>query len=102
MRLPDYDWLRERVIDSDEGRASIRKATQVAAVARELGMRPSQLAIAWCLKNPHVSTAILGVSRVEQLAENLEALDHVESLTDEVLQRLEGVLQNKPELPTQF
>jgi voltage-dependent potassium channel beta subunit len=102
MSVPEYGWLRERVIDSDEGRARIRKANDVAALAREIGLSPARLAIAWCLKNPHVSTVILGASRVEQLRENLTAPDAVARLSPEVLERLEAILQNRPEPPTRF
>ena len=102
MTLPDYEWLRERVIDSETGQAHIRKAAEIAGIAKQLGCSPAQLAIAWCLKNPDVSTVILGASRVEQLGENLESLDTVPLLTEEVMERIEGVLQNKPELPIQF
>jgi len=102
MKLPEYDWLKERVIDSAEGQAAIRKADEVGGIARELGITPAQLAIAWCLKNPDVSTVILGASRKEQVVENLAALDKVELLTDEVMETIEGILNNRPELPTQF
>jgi voltage-dependent potassium channel beta subunit len=101
MTLPDYDWLREEV-ESDEGRAKIRKATELEGVARELGISPAQLAVAWCLKNPNVSTVILGASEPAQLAENLDALEKVPLLTGEVMERIEKVLGNRPELPTQF
>ena len=102
MTLPQYDWLKERVIDSTEGQSAIRTADEVAGVARELGITPAQLAIAWCLKNPDVSTVILGASRKEQLIENLEALDKVPLLTAEVMETIEGVLKHRPDLPTQF
>ena len=102
MTLPDYAWLKERVIDSDEGREQIKKADGIAAIAREIDCTPAQLAIAWCLRHPNVSTVILGASRPEQLRENLKALDKTELLTDEVLERIEGVLQNKPEPPVEF
>jgi voltage-dependent potassium channel beta subunit len=102
MTLPEYDWLKERVIDSAEGQAAVRKADEVTRIARELGITPAQLAIAWCLKNPDVSTVILGASRKEQVVENLAALDKVELLTADVMETIEGVLQNRPELPTQF
>jgi len=101
MALPDYQWLRER-LESESGQADIRKAGELKAVADDLGISLGQLAIAWCLKNDNVSTVILGASRVEQLQENLEAAWHVERLTDEIMQRIEAVLQNRPELPTQF
>jgi voltage-dependent potassium channel beta subunit len=101
MALPDYAWLRER-IESAEGRAQIEKAGALAGVADELGMSPAQLAIAWCLKNPDVSTVILGASSVRQLEENLESLDKLSLLDDSVMQTIESVLQNRPALPQQF
>ncbi len=101
MALPAYDWLRERM-ESPEGRKQITMATALKPVADDLGCSMAQMAIAWCLKNPHVSTVILGASRVEQLTENLAALDVVEKLNDETMQRIETILDNKPELPQQF
>ena len=101
MSLPDYQWLRER-IESPEGQANVRKAAELTGIARELGVPLTQLAIAWCLKNPNVSTVILGASSSAQLEENLNSLDVVSSLTGEVTERIEGVLQNRPVLPTQW
>ena len=102
MSVPDYQWLREAVIDSEDGRQKIRVAAELEGVARELGMSQAQLAIAWCLKNPDVSTVILGATKAGQLSENLDALDKVALLTDEVMERIEAVLGNRPQLPTQF
>ena len=62
----------------------------------------SQLAIAWCLKNPNVSSVILGASTPEQLRENLGSVERVDLLTDETLEEIEGILGNRPKLPTQF
>ena len=101
MDLPDYQWLRSR-IDSPEGRANVRKADDLVRLAQRLGMPPAQLAIAWCLKNRHVSSVILGASTPEQLRENLGSLERVPQLTDEVQETIEGILGNRPELPTQF
>ena len=101
MSLPDYQWLRER-IESPQGRANVAKARELEDLARRLGMPLAQLAIAWCLKNPNVSTVILGATSTDQLRQNLASLDRVDSLTPEVLQQIEKVLQNRPELPTQF
>ncbi len=56
----------------------------------------AQMSIAWCLKNPNVSTVITGASRVSQVHENMKALEFVEKLTPEVLASLEAILQNKP------
>lgn len=88
---PGYEWLHKSVTNLDR----IEKVRQLAPLARELGASMAQLAIAWCLKNPFVSSVILGASRVEQLQENLGALDVAPKLTPEVLERIEGVLQNK-------
>ena len=62
----------------------------------ELDCRLAQLALAWCLKNPNVSTVITGASRPEQVRDNMQALDMVPKLTDEVMGRIEAVLGNKP------
>ncbi|TVR05438.1 MAG: aldo/keto reductase, partial [Spirochaetaceae bacterium] len=57
----------------------------------------AKLAIAWCLKNPNVSTVITGASRVSQVEENMKAVDIVPLLTEEVMQRIEGILGTRPE-----
>lgn len=99
--LEGYEWLR-RNFESSEGLAKIEKARQLAPVAAELGCTQSQLALAWCLKNPHVSTVITGASRPEQVVENMAALDVVDKLTPEVLARIEAILDNKPAPPSDF
>jgi len=71
-------------------------------VANDLGISMAQLAIAWCLKNPNVSSVILGASNVQQLEQNLASADKLDLLTGEVLERVETILGNRPELPTQF
>jgi len=101
MALPDYAWLRER-LESPEGRKQIETATALKPVAEGLGCSMAQLAIAWCLKNPNVSTVILGASCIEQLDENLESANVAEQLTADVMEQIDGVLDNKPELPTQW
>ncbi len=62
----------------------------------------AQLALAWCLKNPNVSTVITGASRASQVTENMQALDVLPKLTDEVMARIEAILQNKPESAEDF
>jgi voltage-dependent potassium channel beta subunit len=85
--LKGYGWLRDRVT-GEEANARVKR---LKAVADDLGCSLSQLAIAWCAANPNVSTVILGASRVEQLQENLGALDVTEALDDEVLARIDEV-----------
>ena len=66
-------------------------------LADKLGCSVGQLAIAWCLKNPNVSTVLLGATKPEQLTENLGALDVAVKLTDADLAEVDAILQNKPE-----
>ena len=101
MALPEYRFLRDR-FESEEGRRQVAKAAELETVAAELDTSLAQLAIAWCLVNPNVSTVILGASKPSQLHENLKALDLLPRLTPDVLDRVETVLQNKPQLPDQF
>ena len=94
--LKGYEWIRQR-IESEEGRRNIEKVKQLAPIAQELGCTLAQLALAWCLKNPYVSTVITGASRPEQVVENMKALDVVPKLTPAVMERIETILANKPE-----
>jgi voltage-dependent potassium channel beta subunit len=84
----DNAWL-QRMVVGDEGNRRIDRVRRFTAVAAELGEKPSQLAIAWCLRNPHVSTVMLGASRTSQLLENLGALELVDRYEDSVWARLE-------------
>jgi len=102
LSLASYQWLKETIMDTPEGRAKIKKARKLQAVAEDLGMPLARLAIAWCLKNPHVSTVITGASRPEQVAENLKALADVPLLTDDVLSRIEEIVANRPEPDPDF
>jgi voltage-dependent potassium channel beta subunit len=86
--LKGYEWLRDTMVDSDRGQARMQKVSELMPVAQELGTSLSKLAIAWCLLNKNVSSVILGASKVEQLEENLSAVDVVALLTDEVQAKL--------------
>ena len=83
--LEGYEWLREQVTD----RRAHEAVGGLLAIAEELGCTPAQLAIAWCARNPQVSTVITGASRVEQVRENLQALDVLARLDDDVAARIE-------------
>lgn len=89
LNLPGYEWLRDR-LHTDEGRRRLGAVENLAVIASELGMSVSQLAIAWCLKNPNVSTVILGASRLEQLREDLGALAQASKLQPDVVARIEA------------
>lgn len=87
--LPGYEWLRDSLTDPEAN----TKVRRLGEVADSLGCSLAQLAIAWCVRNPHVSSVITGASRVEQVSQNLAALDVVPMLTTAVLARIESALQ---------
>jgi aryl-alcohol dehydrogenase-like predicted oxidoreductase len=96
ITLKGYEWLREGFED-ENAKISVKKVAQLIPVAENLGISMAQLAIAWCLKNPYVSTVITGASKPQQVTENMKALDFVEKLTPAVMDQIELVLDNKPE-----
>ena len=98
LTLNGYEWLRDR-FTNETGQARIEKVKQLSVLAGELGIPMARLALAWCAKNPNVSTVITGASRTEQVHDNLKALEALPLLTDEVMQRIDGILDNKPEMP---
>jgi len=100
MNLEGYEWLRS-MLESEEGQARLKKVQELVPIAEELGTTLPKLALAWCIKNPHVSTVITGASRVSQVEENMQALAVVPQLTDDVMEKIEAVLDNKPE-PMEF
>jgi voltage-dependent potassium channel beta subunit len=90
--LQGYEWLQRGITPE-----RIEKVRALAPIAQELDATMSQLALAWCLANPNVSTVITGASRPQQVVENMKALEIAPKLTDDVLARIEEVLENKPE-----
>ncbi len=96
--LEGYEWLRKRFTDK-EAQEQIQKVIKLSKVANELSCTTAQLALAWCLLNPHVSTVITGASRSSQVEENMKALEIVDQLTADVVETIEGILDNKPESP---
>ncbi len=85
--LKGYDWLNRDMTDQDK----LAKVRALEPIAKELGCTLSQLAIAWILKNPNVSTVITGASRVEQVHENLKAGEVAPRITPEILQRIDDI-----------
>ncbi|GAP14671.1 voltage-dependent potassium channel beta subunit, animal [Longilinea arvoryzae] len=94
VALKGFDWLKEKVLDPEK----IDKVRQLQVIAGDLGSTVAQMALAWCLKNPHVSTVITGASRPQQVVENMKALDLVDKLTDEIMAKIDQILGNKPEI----
>ena len=88
--LKGYEWLRKHMVESERGQARMNTVANLVPIAAELGISLSRLAIAWCLLNPHVSTAILGASSLEQLADNVKAIEAVPLLTPQVLAAIDA------------
>jgi voltage-dependent potassium channel beta subunit len=92
--LPGMEWLREELL-GESARPKIEKVKKLKAVADRLGCTRAQLAIAWCLKNPHVSSAITGATRREQVNENLGAMAVAERLNGEVMRDIDRILEGR-------
>ncbi len=90
--LPGYEWLRGSLTDEQR----LAKVRALQPLADEIGASLAQMAIAWCLKNPNVSTVITGASRASQVHENMKALDVVEKLTPDLMKRIDETLGNNP------
>jgi voltage-dependent potassium channel beta subunit len=101
LDLDGYDWLREGY-QSLEGKEKLDKVGRLMPIAEELGCTMAQLALAWCLVNPNVSTVITGASRPEQVVENMASLEVVPKLNDKILERIEEILDNKPKPEPDF
>jgi voltage-dependent potassium channel beta subunit len=89
--LQGYEWLRDRLTDEQKNAAVLELKT----IADELDCTLAQLAIAWCARNPNVSTVITGASRPEQVEENMKALDVLPRITDEVAERMEAIVEGR-------
>lgn len=93
--LEGFDWLVQQWMQEDK----LAKVKKLTAFADELGLPVSTLSIAWTIKNPNVTTAILGATKKSQLTENLKALDALPTLTPDVMQRIDDIMGTKPVLP---
>ncbi|MGE6219739.1 potassium channel beta subunit family protein [Nubsella zeaxanthinifaciens] len=95
LGMKGLEWLKDRTLAADR----MEKANALQQLANELNVSLAKLSIAWCLKNPNVSTVILGASKVPQLQENLEVLEVLPILTSEVMDKIEAIVKTKPVLP---
>lgn len=95
ISLPGFEWLKDSVYVESK----IEKVKKLGELANELGQSLAAISIAWTLKNPNVSTTILGATSKEQLEQNLQALDALPLLTEEVMGKIEAIMETKPVLP---
>ena len=93
--LENYKFIRDQFESADYIERH-EKVQELYQLAEELGLPLVNLALCWCLKNQNVSTVILGASKIEQLKQNLQSLDHMSILDDSVIDRINGILKNKP------
>ncbi|MBL8077419.1 MAG: aldo/keto reductase [Anaerolineales bacterium] len=89
--LKGYDWLKDLLTDESK----IAKVKALEPIAKDLGATLSQLALAWCLKNPFVSTVITGASRVEQVHENMRAAEIAPKITPEIMEKIDVIFEIK-------
>ena len=82
-----YDWLEEQLTDA----ARISKVQALEPIAKDMGATLAQFSIAWCLQNPYVSSVITGATRLEQVEENMKALEFVDAFTPEVMAAIDEV-----------
>jgi voltage-dependent potassium channel beta subunit len=93
--LEGFDWLKDRWISDDK----IKKVKKLSELAAKLQVPAAALSIAWCLKNPNVSTVILGATKKQQLLDNLKSLEVLPKLNTEVMEKIEAIMKTKPVLP---
>ena len=101
LDLPGYEWLKAEW-EKPENKAKHAKVGKLAALAAKLDMPLHHLALNWCLSNRHVSTVILGASKLSQLEDNLAALKTSDRVTEKVKAQIEAIMQNKPEGPKRY
>jgi voltage-dependent potassium channel beta subunit len=95
LGMEGLEWLKDRTL----AEANLNRVKKLTGFSKELGISMPVLAVAWCLKNPNVSTVILGASKSAQLNENMRALEAQKILTPEVMTKIDDLLQNKPKQP---
>ncbi len=95
LGMEGLDWLKEAALTEER----IEKTRKLSSIASRLEISMPRLAIAWCLKNPNVSTVILGASKTAHLLENLKALNDQEKLNGDVMAEIDSILDNRPVLP---
>jgi aryl-alcohol dehydrogenase-like predicted oxidoreductase len=93
---PDMMKSKIEALKSEEGQSKIKKVKDLTKIAEKLGGTTTQLSLAWCAKNPNVSTVILGATKPEQVVDNCGAISILEKLTPEIMEEIEKILDNKP------
>ena len=96
MNMKNMGWLKDRALSDTEKHDKVK---ELYKLSQDLGISLTNMALCWCLKNPNVTTVILGASKVAQLEENLKCETAMPKLTPEVIEKIDAILQNKPVIP---
>lgn len=94
LAIEGFEWLKDKVLQQEK----IDKVKKLQKVAEQLNISLANLSIAWCIKNPNVTTAILGATKKEQLIENLKSLEDLPLITNAIMDEIDNIMQNKPVL----
>jgi voltage-dependent potassium channel beta subunit len=93
ISLPGYSWLKEQ-FETDEARRRVEKVKKLAAIAKDIGASLPTVALAWCLKNPKVSSVITGASKPAQIKENMKAGELVHKMSPEIMGQIDQILKS--------
>lgn len=96
LGVEGLEWLKEKNVTEEK----LSKVSALHDLSNELGMSLPIMSLAWCLKNDNVSTVILGASKISQLKENMKSIDVLDQMDASVMERIEKILENRPEHPT--
>jgi len=94
LGIEGFEWLKDKVLQQER----INKVKNLQKIVERLNVSLANLSIAWCIKNPNVTTAILGATKKEQLLENLKSLEALPLLTNTIMEEIDSIMQTKPVL----
>eukprot|EP00884_Botryococcus_braunii_P014534 jgi/Botrbrau1/23081/Bobra.0243s0022.1 len=96
--LSSYKHLQEKSLAPER----LETVEKLKGIAEEMGVSLAQLSLAWCISNPHVSTVIMGATKLQQIEDNIQAVQVAKMLTPEIIQRIDAIVKNKPDPPLTF
>lgn len=92
LALEGFEWLKDKTLSFER----LARVKELETIAKQLETSLATLAVAWCIRNPNVTTAILGATKESQLLENLKALDVYPKITEDIANRIDDIMKTKP------